>query len=93
MAETLLSKGYTLISGGTDNHLLLIDLSEKGISGAEAENILGEAGIAANKNTIPFDTKGPKITSGLRLGTPAMTTRGMKAQEAKTICGIIHDVI
>ena len=93
MAETLLSDGYKLVSGGTDNHLILIDLTEKGMSGAEAENFLGQAGIVANKNSIPYDTKGPKTTSGLRLGTPAMTTRGMKEHEAITVCRLIHKVL
>jgi glycine hydroxymethyltransferase len=93
MAETLLSDGYKLVSGGTDNHLVLIDLTESGMSGAEAENFLGQAGIAANKNSIPYDTKGPKTTSGLRLGTPAMTTRGMREHEAKTVCKLIHKVL
>jgi glycine hydroxymethyltransferase len=93
LAEELLSLGYDLVSGGTDNHLILINLTRTGLSGVEAERALGEAGIVANKNAIPFDAKGPKITSGLRLGTPALTTRGMKEPEMKALAGLIHRVL
>ena len=89
MAEELSSYGFKLISGGTDNHLLLLDLTGHGITGLEAERALGKAGMVVNKNTIPFDKKGPKVTSGLRLGTPALTTRGMKEPEMKQIASWI----
>jgi len=93
LAEELMAYGFNLVSGGTDNHLILIDLSEKGITGLDAEQALGEAGIVANKNAVPFDKKGPKITSGLRLGTPALTTRGMKENEIRQIAGLINDIL
>ncbi len=93
LAESLMSYGFDLVTGGTDNHLILIDLNGKGITGLDAERSLGEAGIVANKNTVPFDTRGPKITSGLRLGTPALTTRGMKAEEMRRIAGIINEIL
>ena len=78
-------RGLEVISGGTDNHIILLDLSKTGLTGMEAEEILGQAGIVLNKNVIPFDKKGPKVTSGIRLGTPALTTRGMKEREMKKI--------
>ena len=93
LAERLVEYGFDLVSGGTDNHLILIDLTAKGITGLDAERSLGEAGIVANKNAVPFDKKGPKITSGLRLGTPALTTRGMKEAEIRQIAGLINDVL
>lgn len=93
LAEQLKSSGFKLVSGGTDNHLLLIDLTNKDITGIEAETALGKAGIVANKNAVPFDKRGPKITSGLRLGTPALTTRGMKENEIKIIAGWINTVL
>lgn len=93
LADELMGRGFDLVSGGTDNHLLLIDLTEKGITGLEAERILGQVGVVANKNTIPFDKKGPKLTSGLRLGTPALTTRGMKEEEIKVVAGLIHKAL
>jgi glycine hydroxymethyltransferase len=77
LAEELLSRGYRLVSGGTDNHLMLVDLSNKGITGKEAEACLDKAGITVNKNLIPFDEKSPFVTSGIRIGTPAATTRGI----------------
>jgi glycine hydroxymethyltransferase len=77
LAEELLSRGYRLVSGGTDNHLMLVDLSNKGITGKEAETCLDKAGITVNKNLIPFDEKSPFVTSGIRIGTPAATTRGV----------------
>ncbi len=90
LAERLMELGYTLVSGGTDNHLMLVDLSPKNITGKAAESALENAGITVNKNMIPFDTKSPAVTSGIRIGTPAMTTRGMKESEMKTIADCIH---
>ena len=85
MAEELMNMDYKLITGGTDTHVILIDLSNKNISGKKAESILGKAGITVNKNMVPFDTKSPFITSGIRIGTPAITTRGMGKEEVKQI--------
>ena len=93
LAENLKSAGYRLVSGGTDNHMMLVDLSEKGLTGMQAEDALDQAGITANKNVIPFDRQSPKITSGLRLGTPALTTRGMREPEMDQIAGFINDVL
>ena len=93
LAEALMDYGFDLVTGGTDNHLILMDLTGKGITGLDAERALGQAGIVANKNAIPFDTKGPKITSGVRLGTPALTTRGMKTEEMRVIAGLINDIL
>ena len=92
-AEEFKSKGYKLISGGTDTHLVLIDLQNKNISGKAAEIALDEAGITVNKNMIPFDPKSPFITSGIRIGSPAMTTRGMGIDEVKIIVDLIDQVI
>lgn len=93
-AEELKKRGFRLASGGTDNHLVLVDmLSSKGISGKKAERLLDEAGITSNKNTIPFDTKSPFITSGVRMGTPALTTRGMKEKEMEIIASFIDRVL
>ncbi len=85
LAESLTAEGYRLISGGTDTHLILMDVFVKGILGSEAEFALGEAGITVNKNAIPYDTNPPMKPSGIRIGTPALTTRGMKEAEMKTI--------
>ena len=93
LADTLLAEGFRLVSGGTDTHLILIDLSDKGISGKEAQEILDRTGITANKNRIPYDVRSSQITSGLRVGTPAVTTRGMKEEEMKTIALLIADVL
>ena len=93
MGDEFLELGYDLVSGGTDTHVLLIDLSKKGINGRHAENILGKAGIALNKNMVPFDNKSPFITSGIRIGTPAITTRGMGKVEMKKIVNWINQVI
>jgi glycine hydroxymethyltransferase len=89
LAEALTAAGYRLVSGGTDNHLLLVDVFEKGILGSEAELALGRAGITVNKNSIPWDTNPPLKPSGIRLGTPALTTRGMKEPEMRTIAAWI----
>jgi len=93
LASELLRYGFNLVSGGTDNHLLLVDLRNKEISGAEAQNRLEKAGITINKNTIPFDPSPPFKPSGIRLGTPAITTRGMKEKEMKKIAFWISEVI
>lgn len=93
LAEALASRGFRLVSGGTDNHLILIDLRNKYITGKDAEKLLDEIGITTNKNTIPYDTESPFITSGLRLGTPAVTTRGFKEKDMIEIAGIISDII
>ncbi|MFH1552280.1 MAG: serine hydroxymethyltransferase [Candidatus Omnitrophota bacterium] len=89
LSEELISRGYRVVSGGTDNHLLLVDFSDKGITGKEAEVCLDKAGITVNKNLIPFDDKSPFITSGIRLGTPAATTRGMGEKEMARIAEFI----
>ena len=93
MANAFLDKGYKLISGGTDTHVVLIDLTNKQVSGKIAEKTLEKAGITVNKNMIPFDTKSPFITSGIRVGTPAITTRGMGHDEMKIIVDLIDKVI
>ncbi|MDQ3388529.1 MAG: serine hydroxymethyltransferase [Gemmatimonadota bacterium] len=85
LAEAFLERGFTLVSGGTDNHLLLVDLRNKGITGKEAERVLEEAGITVNKNTVPGETESPFVTSGVRIGTPALTTRGLGMGEMRTI--------
>ena len=89
LAEELLSRGYDLVSGGTDNHLVLVDLTNKGLSGKKAEQLLGDADITVNKNMVPFDGRSPMITSGIRIGTPAMTTRGFGAEEFRRLVGLI----
>ncbi len=89
LAEELLAKGYELVSGGTDNHLVLVDLTKKGITGKEAEEALVKAGVTVNKNTIPFETRSPFVTSGIRIGVPAVTTKGMKEAEMRVIAGFI----
>ncbi len=93
LAETLLEEGFRLTTGGTDNHLMLVDLTDKGLSGRDAANLLEEAGITVNKNSIPYDTKSPIVTSGIRPGTPALTTRGMKEDEMKIIGKWISQVL
>ena len=93
MGEILISRGIKLISGGTDNHLILIDLINKEITGKAAEAALGCANITVNKNTVPNDPRSPFVTSGLRIGTPAITTRGFKEAECAEIAGWICDII
>jgi glycine hydroxymethyltransferase len=93
LAEELLRAGFPIVSGGTDNHLMLVDVTAKGISGKQAEHALDAAGITVNKNMIPFDPRKPLDPSGIRIGTPALTTRGMKEAEMKQIAGWITDVI
>jgi glycine hydroxymethyltransferase len=89
LAEALMERGYRLVSGGTDNHLMLVDLTSKGITGRDAEVALDKVGITVNKNGIPFDTKKPMVTSGIRIGSPAVTTRGMKEDDMKAIASLI----
>lgn len=93
LAEELSVLGYRLVAGGTDTHLILVDLRNKNITGRDAENALGKADITVNRNTIPFDPQKPFITSGIRLGTPALTTRGMKELEMKKIARLIDKVL
>jgi glycine hydroxymethyltransferase len=93
LAEKLMDKGYELVTGGTDNHLLLVDLTNKGIIGADAEKALSLAGITVNKNTVPFDPRPPYSPSGIRLGTPALTTRGMKEAEMEQVADWIDQAI
>jgi glycine hydroxymethyltransferase len=93
MAKAFIGKGYKIISDGTDNHLMLIDLRNKNISGKKAENLLGAAHITVNKNMVPFDDKSPFVTSGIRIGTPAVTTRGMKENDMVKIVEWIDRLI
>jgi glycine hydroxymethyltransferase len=93
MATAFVDKGYQIISGGTDNHLMLIDLRPKGLTGKLAENTLVKADITINKNMVPFDDKSPFVTSGMRVGTAAMTTRGMKEAEMLHIVDLIDSVL
>lgn len=93
MAKAFVEKGYDLISGGTDNHVMLIDLRNKNITGKEAEAALGKAEITVNKNMVPFDDKSPFVTSGIRIGTPAVTTRGLKEDDMIVIVNLIDEVI
>ncbi len=93
MANGLVSKGYKIISNGTDNHMMLIDLRNKNITGKEADAALGKADITVNKNMVPFDDKSPFVTSGIRIGTAAVTTRGLKEEDMSTIVELIDEVI
>jgi glycine hydroxymethyltransferase len=93
LADTIKTRGYRIVSGGTDNHLLLVDVFSRGITGKQAEKALEIAGMTVNKNTIPYDVNTPMVTSGIRLGTPALTSRGMEEVEMKTIGGYICDVL
>jgi glycine hydroxymethyltransferase len=93
MARALQGYGFRLVSGGTDNHLRLVDLRPKSITGKAAERVLGHAGITSNKNAIPFDPEKPAVTSGLRLGTAAVTSRGMKENEMREIARAIDEVL
>jgi len=93
LAKGLLRRGFTLVSGGTDNHLMLVNVKKRGFTGKEAEQLLDEVGITVNKNTIPFETESPFVTSGIRIGTAALTTRGMGAQEMDRIAEIIAMVL
>jgi len=93
LAKILQDRGFRLVSGGTDNHLLLVDLSDKGLTGAKAEEMLERSGITVNKNTIPFDTRSPSVTSGIRIGTPGVTTRGLKKPEMEEIGDYISELL
>lgn len=93
MADRLTARGFALVTGGTDNHLMLIDLSDRPISGKDGENLLGRVGITVNKNTVPGERRSPFVTSGVRIGTPAMTTRGMDEEAARFVADCIADVL
>jgi glycine hydroxymethyltransferase len=93
LAEALLERGYAIVSGGTDTHLMLVDLRAKELTGKEAEKLLGVAGITVNKNTIPDDPQSPFVTSGIRIGTPALTTRGLGRPEMVRIAQLIDDAL
>jgi glycine hydroxymethyltransferase len=93
LASALLNKGYRLVSGGTDTHLMLVDLTARGITGKEAQEALDSAWITVNKNTIPFEARSPMVTSGIRIGTPAVTTRGMREPEMALIATFIDRVL
>ena len=93
LADELVKKGFRIVSGGTDNHLMLVDLRSKNITGKEAQFLLDEIGITANRNTIPFEPLSPFVTSGIRLGTPALTTRGLKEEDIREVADIIANVI
>lgn len=93
MADEFTKLGVKMVSGGTDNHLILLDLTDKALTGKELEKMLDEVHITVNKNAIPFDTQKPFVTSGIRIGTPAMTSRGMKEAEARKIAALIAEII
>ncbi|MCW3120324.1 MAG: serine hydroxymethyltransferase, partial [Chitinophagaceae bacterium] len=93
MAKAFMAKGYDLISGGTDNHLMLIDLRNKNLTGKKAQETLDKAHITLNKNAVPFDDKSPFVTSGIRVGVPAVTTRGMKEEHMQTVVDFIDKVL
>jgi glycine hydroxymethyltransferase len=93
IASELMARGYKIVSGGTDNHLFLVDLSDKNITGKDAEEALDRAGITLNKNSIPYDERTPAITSGIRIGTPCVTTRGMGEEEMVNIAEMLHEVL
>lgn len=93
MAQALMDKGYKIVSGGTDTHLMLVDLTDRSITGKDAEKALERAGITVNKNMVPFDTRSPFVTSGIRIGTPALTTRGMKEDQMRYIADLIDKVL
>jgi glycine hydroxymethyltransferase len=93
MANTLIARGYKIVSGGTQNHLMLVDMIGKDVSGKDAEAALGKAHITVNKNSVPNDPRSPFVTSGLRLGTPAVTTRGYNEQDCVDLANWIADVL
>jgi glycine hydroxymethyltransferase len=93
MADELTTRGLPIISGGTDTHLMLVDVGSRGLSGSKAEKLLDRVGITCNKNTIPGDTRSPAQASGIRLGTPAVTTRGFGSEECRLVAGQIVDIL
>jgi glycine hydroxymethyltransferase len=93
MAAVILERGYRIVSGGTDNHLILIDLIQKKITGKDAETALGLANITTNKNAVPKDPQSPFVTSGVRIGTPAITTRGFKEKECAEVANLMCDIL
>jgi glycine hydroxymethyltransferase len=93
LARGLMEMGWQLVSGGTDNHMMLVDLRQHEITGKEAEDVLGRAGITVNKNAIPFDPLSPLVTSGFRIGTPAVTSRGMREPEMAVIAALIDEAL
>ena len=93
MAQTLIERGYKIVSGGTDNHLMLVDLIKQDITGQAAEDALSQSNITVNKNAVPNDPRPPRVTSGLRIGTPAITTRGFQVSETAQITNWIADVL
>jgi glycine hydroxymethyltransferase len=93
LAAALMERGYAIVSGGTDNHLMLVDLRNRGITGKAAEAALGAAHITVNKNTVPGETQSPFVTSGMRIGTSAVTTRGMREGEMRTIAAMMDRVL
>ena len=93
MAEVFQSRGYKIVSGGTDNHLMLVDLIDHGMTGKAADAALGQANITVNKNSVPNDPQSPFVTSGIRVGTPAITTRGFEEAEAKQLAGWMCDIL
>ena len=93
LAKTLIANGFRIVSGGTDNHLMLVDLRSKNLTGKEAEHLLDEAGITVNKNTIPYEPLSPFVTSGIRLGSAALTTRGFKEADMEEVANIIAVIL
>jgi glycine hydroxymethyltransferase len=93
LAQGMKNNGFRLVSGGTDNHLMLVDVGARGLTGKDCQNALDLAGVTVNKNTIPFETRSPFQASGIRLGTPAVTTRGMKEGEMAAIADMISEVV
>ena len=93
LCKGLMSRGVKIVSGGTDNHLMLVDLTSKDITGKDAEQALDQAGITVNKNTVPFESRSPFVTSGIRLGTAALTTRGLREEDMRTVGGFIVEAL
>jgi glycine hydroxymethyltransferase len=93
MAEVFIGRGYAVVSGGTDNHLMLVSLVEKGITGKEVESAFGDAAITVNKNSVPDDPQSPFVTSGIRVGTPAVTTRGFDENDVRELTGWMCDIM
>ena len=93
LSQAMIDRGFDIVSGGTDNHLMLVDLRNKGVNGKETEKALVKADITCNKNMVPYDDKSPFITSGIRLGTAAITTRGLLEKDMETIADLINEVV